>query len=227
VRTRASWIIRSRSTVGRNDRYIAELYFTTPTAASSWRIGRSIRVLGGIEFPRMMAKDDWFRRSTWTTQGQADFTTRLRRSRTAYHKSQYLRIQAKHLQDVGTEPMLHSAVELLDQLVSSFPDPSQLSLALLQRAQCLVDLGKFEDAIASFRRSFEACRAAPRLRNLAYLDLQKDEATFACPRVRAKGLGRSVRYPVAIPISPQARPRALCGPGNDAPAAQPCRLKRS
>jgi hypothetical protein len=41
--------------------------------------------------------DDWYRRKTWTAEDREEFFTRLRRSRGAFHKAQYARIQAFEL----------------------------------------------------------------------------------------------------------------------------------
>ncbi len=117
-----------------------------------------------------MGKVDWYRRSTWTPDDQADFHSRLRRSRTDFHKAQYLRLQALALQEVGTEPMMTAALGLLDQLVRGCPDPSQLASAHQQRAGCLTDLGRYEEALISYREAFEIERQAPNWKTEAYLD---------------------------------------------------------
>jgi hypothetical protein len=52
-----------------------------------------------------MSKTEWFRRTTWTPEDEASFRARLKRSRGSFHKAQYLRIQAEHLQEVGTGAM--------------------------------------------------------------------------------------------------------------------------
>jgi tetratricopeptide (TPR) repeat protein len=116
-----------------------------------------------------LGRVDWYRRSTWTAEDQADFRARLKRSR-GFNKAQYLRLQALALQEVGTEPLLLAALSLLDQLVQEYPEPSQLASAHQQRAQCLADLGRYADAIASYHASFEAQRQAPNWKTEAYLD---------------------------------------------------------
>ena len=117
-----------------------------------------------------MNSHEWFRRTTWSATDRDEFLARLKRSRTHFQKSQYLRIQAGHLQDIGTEPMLRAARELLDLLIAEYPDRSQLSLAFQQRAQCLSDLGDYDEAIDSYRKSFDAQREARNVRPMAYLD---------------------------------------------------------
>ena len=120
--------------------------------------------------PHNLPKADWFRRSTWTAQDEAEFQASLGRSRSIFHKAQYLRIQAAHLAAVGTEPLIEAALRLLDQLISQFPHDSQLALAFQQRASCLVDLGRHAQALAAYEAALAAERAFPNLRTGAVLD---------------------------------------------------------
>src|ERR1700737_4923308 len=116
-----------------------------------------------------MGQVEWYRRTTWTTADAVDFTARLERSRSAYHKAQYLRIQAGHLHTVGSPELTLVALGLLDQLLREWPDESQVSLAHMQRAECLVDLGQPIEALAAYRDALEARRKAPNWRNDAHL----------------------------------------------------------
>jgi hypothetical protein len=67
-----------------------------------------------------MAKAEWFRRSTWTKQDQDEFYARLGRSKTLYNKSQYVRIQASHLQRAG---LVRESLELLARIIHEFLAP--------------------------------------------------------------------------------------------------------
>jgi tetratricopeptide (TPR) repeat protein len=116
-----------------------------------------------------MGQVEWYRRTTWTSADAIDFAARLERSRSAYHKAQYLRIQAGHLHTVGSPELTLVALGLLDQLLREWPDESQLSLAHMQRAECLVDLGQPIEALAAYRDALEARRKAPNWRNDAHL----------------------------------------------------------
>ena len=108
-----------------------------------------------------MGRDDWFRKQTWSAQDAADFEQRLRRSRGAANKAQYLRIQAAHLAEVG----LHeAALSLLSQLLRDFPEPGELASTYLQRAQSFIALRNFESAIESFRAALVAEDARPNMR---------------------------------------------------------------
>ena len=108
-----------------------------------------------------MGREDWFRRTTWSSTDRAEFYARLNRSRSAEAKAQYLRLQAGHLHESRDLARIAAAVELLDDLVARFPSSSQLPLAHLQRAQCLDALDRVEEAIESFRAAVAARRVLP------------------------------------------------------------------
>ena len=97
-----------------------------------------------------MSSDDWYRRS-----------------RGAYHKAQYLRIQAHYLANAN---LPEGAVELLDQLIADFPDPSQLAQAHLQYAECMLASDKVDGAVVAYRRAFDAEQAYPNSRSQLWLD---------------------------------------------------------
>jgi len=103
-----------------------------------------------------MSKVEWFRRTTWTAADAADFAAHLKRSRSDFHKAQYLHIQAGHLHAVGVPELTAVALGLLDQLVTDWPSESQLSIAHAQRAQCLVDLGRSAEALDAYRAALLA-----------------------------------------------------------------------
>ena len=109
----------------------------------------------------MVGKFEWYERSTWTPEDKADFQARLKRSRGSFNKAKYLRLQALALQDAGTEALLQAAVELLDQLLRDCPDSSLLTSTYQQRAECLADLGRYDEALANYQAAFEAQRQAP------------------------------------------------------------------
>jgi hypothetical protein len=114
-----------------------------------------------------MARDDWYRRSTWSAADQEDFFARLKRSRTVESKSQHLRIQACHLAKAG----LHAeAADLLDQFFREFADRTELAIAHLQKAQCMIELNRTEAAINEFRASLQAERDFPNSRTGCWLD---------------------------------------------------------
>jgi tetratricopeptide (TPR) repeat protein len=109
-----------------------------------------------------MARDDWFRRTTWSAQDAADFQARLNRSRRDAAKAQYLRIQAVYLAEAGNH---EAALSLLAQQLGEHPSSFQTALSLLQRALSLDALGRHEEAIASYRASLEAEAEFPNVRS--------------------------------------------------------------
>ncbi|HEU4642573.1 MAG TPA: tetratricopeptide repeat protein [Gemmatimonadaceae bacterium] len=118
----------------------------------------------------MTDKVEWFRRTTWTPDDAADFAARLARSRGAARRAQYLRIQALHLHEVGSPALTAAALQLLDQLLALYPERSQITAALNQRAACLVDLGRPAEALESYRQALATRRAHPHQGDDGYLD---------------------------------------------------------
>ena len=114
-----------------------------------------------------MSSDDWYRRTTWTDTDRSEFHARLKRSRGDFHKAQYLRIQAHYLANAN---LIQGAVELLDQSIVDFPDPSQLAQAHLQYAECMLASDRVDDAVIAYRRAFDAEQAYPNSRSQLWLD---------------------------------------------------------
>jgi tetratricopeptide (TPR) repeat protein len=114
-----------------------------------------------------MSQTEWFRRSTWGEADREDFNARLKRSRGAGNKAQYLRIQAGHLAEAGNHA---AAIELLDRLLSEFPHRIELALAHSQRAASLANLGQCEAAIQEYRVALQTERDFPNVRTKAWLD---------------------------------------------------------
>ncbi|HEY4216449.1 MAG TPA: hypothetical protein VGM67_04895 [Gemmatimonadaceae bacterium] len=117
----------------------------------------------------MTDQKEWYRRSTWTARDREEFNARLARSRGQDRKAQYLRLQAYHLHEVGDQHLLPGALELLDRLVSEFPEPFQLGLAFSLRAEVLVDLGRSDAALVSYEQALSARRSFPAVCDDAYL----------------------------------------------------------
>ena len=110
-------------------------------------------------------RQEWFRRTSWEPSDRNDFFTKLARSRGS--KSQFLRIQALHLQEAA---IFEPALELLDLLVSQHPDDLDLASAHLQRAGCLTALGRYDEAIEAFRDVFRQEHRFPNVRTHAWID---------------------------------------------------------
>ena len=111
---------------------------------------------------------DWFRRSTWSAEDEADFFARLRRSRG--RKTEYLRLQALTLAETKDQSLLSVALDLIDKALTDSPDNFHLAALYFQRAECLVALGKAREAILAFRASLQARRELPNVVDMAYLE---------------------------------------------------------
>ncbi len=117
-----------------------------------------------------MSRDDWFRRHTWTEADRSAFFTRLGRSRGAFHKAQYARIQAYELHHGGGRQYARAALELLDLILEHWKDDAQLASVHHQRAECLRDLGDDVGALAAYRETFAEQRRVPSYLTTAHLD---------------------------------------------------------
>ena len=103
-----------------------------------------------------MARNDWFRRTTWSAADQDAFFERLERSRGSARKAQYARIQAVHLERTGKPELVQASLALLDRILAEWPADFELATVHWQRARCYAALDRVGDAIGSFRDSFEA-----------------------------------------------------------------------
>src|SRR5262249_18363839 len=114
-----------------------------------------------------MSKTEWFRRTTWSDADREDFNARLKRSRGAGNKAQYLRLQALHLAEAGHD---EGAIELPDRLFAEFPDSIDIAQAHAQKAESLAKIGQTETAIDEYRAALQRERDFPNVRTNAWLD---------------------------------------------------------
>jgi tetratricopeptide (TPR) repeat protein len=118
-----------------------------------------------------MGREDWYRRKSWSAQDREDFLARLKRSRGAYNKAQYTRIQAVELFSTKNAELVRPALDLLDMLISEWPEEtSQIASAYQHRAECLLALNRIEEAVNDFRMAFEWQRKMPGWKTDAHLD---------------------------------------------------------
>lgn len=83
-----------------------------------------LKVMGNFkerQSKQIMATDEWFRNTSWDSNIEADFEARLKRSRGAYHKAQYLRIQASYLLDSSVNDIQQVGLRLMDRLIKDYP----------------------------------------------------------------------------------------------------------
>jgi tetratricopeptide (TPR) repeat protein len=109
-----------------------------------------------------MAKQDWFRRETWTTEDELDFFAHLARARTAYNKAQYLRIQSLYLKDTRLPELLQPSIQLAEKCINEFSAESwQMASCHLVIAECHSMLGNVKDAVEAYLKCFDAQRKCP------------------------------------------------------------------
>ena len=114
--------------------------------------------------------NDWFRKKTWSDADRVDFFLRLKRSRGCGKKAQYLRIQALHLQDVGSPELLTVAISLLDKMIEEFPEKTQLASAYFQKAECLAALGDIDQTVTFYRLALDTEQRFPFAKTQAWLN---------------------------------------------------------
>jgi hypothetical protein len=65
--------------------------------------------------------EDWYRKTSWTTQDQADFFARLKRARTL-GRAQYLRVQTLTLYRVGDKSLLPLVIAPARKCLTDYPE---------------------------------------------------------------------------------------------------------
>jgi tetratricopeptide (TPR) repeat protein len=99
-----------------------------------------------------MATEDWYRNTTWDSNIETDFETRLKRSRGAFHKAQYLRIQASYLLDSSDIKVQFVGVRQMERLISDFPtEEFSVILGQEQLGDYYLKVGDFDKAENYFR----------------------------------------------------------------------------
>jgi hypothetical protein len=69
-----------------------------------------------------MGRDDWFRSESWDAAAQELFAAKLARSRTPFHRAQYLRIQGLTLVETRDRRRVEAGRELLERVLAEYPD---------------------------------------------------------------------------------------------------------
>jgi tetratricopeptide (TPR) repeat protein len=153
-----------------------------------------------------MADDSWYRRRTWTSDDQAAFFERLRRSRDGFHKAQYCRIQAYELQQAGH---FQAALDLLELLMANWHDDAQQAAVYHQSAECLENLGDKQAAIAAYRSTFEVQRKTPGWITNAHLDFGLLVTTLPAPHLYDEALAVLDEFEYESPFPIQEYQAAL------------------
>lgn len=112
-----------------------------------------------------MPKQEWYRRSTWSPEDQAEYFAKLNRARAA-SRPQYLQIQASHLAIAG----LHrQALTLLDRYFQDYPGDLFAANGHFAQAQLFIALGDEAAAITAFRNALSAERRPPHVGSNVWL----------------------------------------------------------
>lgn len=69
-----------------------------------------------------MGAEDWYRNKIWNSEIKENFETRLKRSRGAFHKAQYLRVQASYLLDSKNNEYQNVGVRLMERMINDYPE---------------------------------------------------------------------------------------------------------
>ena len=110
-----------------------------------------------------MARDDWYRNTTWSPEIEAAFFAKLHRAR---EKAQYLRIQAIYLTD-NNRPA--EALNLYEQYFAT-GDNREHAMAYADKAKAHLLLGELEAAISCYERALEVERERPNRLTRSSLD---------------------------------------------------------
>lgn len=117
-----------------------------------------------------MGADDWYRGKRWNDAVREEFFKRLKRARSVYNQAQYLRIKADYLYDKKKPENLAAAIELVDTMISEYPDDTQLAAGNLLKAKCLQALGQTDDAAAAFQAAIQAERDCRTHKSFCWLE---------------------------------------------------------
>ena len=120
-----------------------------------------------------MSKNDWYRRVTWSKADEEEFMARLNRARSDFNKAQYIRIQALYLQTEAVPPLYEESMKLIDMLLDQYPQSYEIANALLQKAQCLENLGNIKQATDAYIRSLEMDQQTSNINTRAPLEFAR------------------------------------------------------
>ncbi|MDE7454669.1 MAG: tetratricopeptide repeat protein [Clostridia bacterium] len=117
---------------------------------------------------------DWFRKETWTKDDEEDFFLHLARSKTDFHKAQYLKIQAFTFYDTHNKKNFNVILTLLDKYFNDFPDEEffrATSLHLYGRV--FYDRKKYDKAFEYYQKAAYQEVKYPNVISGAWLDYAK------------------------------------------------------
>lgn len=126
-----------------------------------------------------MSRDEWYRRSTWTTEDEQEFRARLKRAR-SFSRPQYLRLQAIHLEQAG---LLDEAIQLLEEVVREYAEDGQIAWVHDHLGSCHEKAGRIDEAIQELRLSIAAQERHPYVTSKAWLELGRISVEYGVPEL--------------------------------------------
>ncbi|MCU7552906.1 hypothetical protein OCK74_27550 [Chitinophagaceae bacterium LB-8] len=99
-----------------------------------------------------MASEEWYRNKIWNEIVATDFEARLKRSRGAYNKAQYLRIQASYLLNSDDSDTQLAGVSLMERLLKDYPEEEfSVVFAQEQLGDYYIHVGAYKKAEMYYR----------------------------------------------------------------------------
>jgi len=115
----------------------------------------------------MRARDDWYRKQTWSAADAAEFDRRLSRSRG--QRTQYIKLQAWHLAQTKKPRLADAAILLAKRYLAEDPNGFFEVEAHLIIAEAKTTLRDFPGALHAYRSAVKAETRKRGLRCCAYL----------------------------------------------------------
>ena len=96
-------------------------------------------------------KKKWFESPFWDETVENEFYKRLKRSKTSFHRAQYMRIQASHLLRNDEKNQQNKGIELINKVINEFSDDYyNVMLAHITIGSYYRRVGQYNDAIKHF-----------------------------------------------------------------------------
>lgn len=113
---------------------------------------------------------EWYRKTTWTKTDEEEFWGKIKRSRSPYNKSQFIRLQAYELYHTKKSKLVKVAELLLLKLLAEYRDDSQVGSAYDLLGNIYCEYGDFEKAISYYKDAIDFESVYPNSTTNAYLN---------------------------------------------------------